>query len=779
MQLTKLLTLSLVAVLGIPAAALAAPFETEENFDDDALFPNGAKLPAGWSEKSAYHFHRASSLDTGQAANSGSYIFGVSNTYNNDVFYTALTECAAGKTFSMEFVAKTLGRQPAGQINPGLKIYAGPVQDISQMTLVATTEQATIKEWEKFRFDYTPAEDGEYCFAVQVYHPGGMDMLGPVWFDDFIFSGTTPDAGLPELEPNPDNLAACVEMPYLEHFDGENYDGTSYVPNGWLTVGDAIWRTANVASLPARSGDYYLIAPDNNAERNQRLYTPFFNLSAGVEYLMTFHTHFEGTYNQVDGQWLSTSMDVTAGTEQDADFHPLTLATIARNADAAGQWVEETVRFTPEADGAYCFSLKLSGPAYSGFVAMDDFSLTSPGEVPRPIPAFNVVANFNWVNNCLMTTDSTPIRLLNASQYADETAWGLEGLEYNPLPDGSADVFFPVSGNYSLELTATNAKGSRSTAKTYPVTVINEAYPSVPMLSYDPGAVTYYQRGEIPCYDTDENGLDYVSGFNHYYRCLAEKYILPADATFSVSKVSLMLTNLRYCPVQDVADQQQDEPFTISFYGADENGNPDATKLLGRHTTTMAEAFGTTGVGGMSDMRAIDFAEPIKVSGTVFVAFEFSDGMKVDVDDALVGRSFFSIGMLRHQHRQTTLYARPYALPAGSPLVADGSWYPVHGISEDARGFGLNIQLWADVAPTPTSIAIAHDGSPAFALAVSGDVLTVSGTAAGGYVAVYDMAGRQVALAKAVGGSTTIDCSGLPKGGYVVSTDAGAARFVR
>ena len=58
-------------------------------------------------------------------------------------------------------------------------------------------------------------------------------------------------------------------------------------------------------------------------------------------------------------------------------------------------------------------------------------------------------------------------------------------------------------------------------------------------------------------------------------------------------------------------------------------------------------------------------------------------------------------------------------------------------------------------------------------------ILTVSGTSEGEYVAIYDMSGNQVAVARGCDGATTIDCTGLAKGIYLVSANAGSARFAR
>ncbi len=771
-----------VTALNVGFSADAAPFEIEENFDDSSLFPDESSLPDGWVDASTnawVKFKRWSSMDTGQPTYSGSYMIGKTNANHDDTFYTRLMDCAAGEPVTIEFMARTLGRTFQADVTPGLRVYAGSVQDITQMTKIAETEQAQISEWKKFEYSYTPEADGPVCFAVQVWHAGNMDQLGHTWFDDFYFTGTSPEEPQPELEPNPDNAADCVELPYLEEFEGDNYDGFTYVPIKWLTVGDVIWRTGYMDALKAKSGTYYLVAPDSDTDRNQRLYTPFFNLEKDVEYTMTFHTHFEGTYLASTGEWNSPTMNVTVGTEQDGDFHPVTLATISRDLDEENQWNAESISFTPTVSGPYCFCFKVDGAPYSGYIAMDDFYISSPNDIPRPVADFNLIGSFNWIDSKVMTTESTPIRLLDNSRNADETTWELGDLEHNILPDGNVDVFFPSSGTHSLKLTATNQKGSRSSIKEYDVTVINEDLTFIPMLSYNPGAVTYVERGHIPCFDTDENGLDYVSGFNHYYRHMAEKYILPQDADFTVTDLSFFLTNIRYVPIQDDTKLQQDEPFSISLYGADDEGNLDENKLLGRHTTTMNEVFLSAGIGSMAEPRSVKFDTPVKASGTVYVAFEFSDGMQIDVEDPFVGRSYLSLGMVRNQHGQTSLFGKVTAAPEGVAITPDGSWYPVDALNNSNKGLGLNLQLWANVTRDRSSVALNTLGQTVFGLKSDNGLLTVSGTTEGEYVVVYDPSGRQVAISKAAGESTTIDLTSLAKGTYIVTTNAGSAKFTR
>lgn len=783
MKFSRLLTFPLFAALGLCASA--ATFEIEENFDDDSHFTNDELIPDGWASNT-YWFQRTNPNDCLKPAHSGDNMFGCSNhngTEPLNAFYTPLMEVEGGKAFNIEFMLLAPGHsQSPGVRNCGLKIYAGPEQDISKMTLIHTREPKNTSktEYEKVSASFTPETTGKYCFAVEVTvsMTGGA---GGTWFDDFFFTGTAPDPVVEpdpitsdDLEPDPENLALCQPLPFHENFSDEtHYDGTGVLPIGWSTIGTTIWLTAADPDLPAYSGEYYMVARESAVARDESAYTPFFNLTAGTEYTLSFQSHFDGYI--IDDESRTSTLTVTVGTEHDAEFHSTPLYTVSRTLDKKGQWVAESLTFTPARSGAYCFAFNLSGEPYSGMVCIDEVRITSPVDIPRPEPEIALKGIFSWADNSMFAVPELPVRFYNNSRYTTSATWQADDVTILPADDGSyADVIFPASGEYTVKLTAANSRSERSTTKKVTVTMLSKTSDLLQMLGYDPSASTTYPRGEVPSFDTDPNGLDYITGVNHYFNRFAERYDLPTAGTFNVHRFVFYITNIRYVPRQSQADDQRLLPFSLTFYGADQQGNLDENNVIYRKTATMGEVFNDYGFGGSAaKVSAIDFSTPVALSGTVYVAFEFDPAFAIDVEDANVGRSFVSVQPLVHRHKITTTYAKLNAVPADCPVAA-GSWQPLHVLSSGCQGVGLNAQLWAAYEPAVDGMD-ATVAESAFSLSFDGSHIFLTGLAYGDKVSVYNVSGTLMLS----GYAPVVDCSTLPAGVYVAVTPAGAAKFIK
>lgn len=758
----------------------AAKFEIEESFDDDAHFTQSAELPDGWARSSSAKFTRIDNESSNQTAKSGQYFLGQAAPFGGEVLYTPLIEAKGGAKFSIEFYTLIPGGNPPEIRNFGLKVYAGDTQDISSMTLIYTREPGNNTDWEKVCADFTPETDGNYCFAIElVTNLWG----GGVYFDDFFFTGTEPGGDTPPeivLEPNPEFLDICQELPYSENFsDPESFDGQSYLPIGWTTVGTQIWRTASVDDLPAQSGEWYMIAPESAYERDERAYTPFFNLQEGIEYTLSFESHFDGYI--IAGEPRAATLDITVGTDQDFDFHSPSIYKVSRPLDETGTWTHEQLTFTPKVSGPYCFAFSLSGDAHCGYVAIDHVMIYSPIDTPRPEPDFYVKGIFDYVTSDLLAFPNTPARVLNTTKYGTDYNWEIPGATVVAHPDGSADLFFTSSGAYSLTLEASNQRSSRKASKTVNVTMTDTDAADKLLLAFDPNAIKLYQRGSVPAYDTDPNGLDYITGVNHYYRCLAERYDLPESGEFTLRKFNFYLTNLRYVPRTSTAEDQRLLPLTITLYGSDETGALDETKVLSRTVTTMGEMFDDRGFGsGAAQFKQYIFPDSPVVKGTVYLAFEFDEEFETEVEVEIVGRSFISINPYRHLHGESTTYAKPFAVPEGSLAAADGKWYPLNVIEPKCGGIGMYGHLVADYKNKVTSQdSIETAITNGLQIGFDGNTLTVVGLDEGAVVAVYDTNAQLMMRARAAGGTASADCSTLPSGVYLVSTPAGVAKFIK
>lgn len=779
-------TLLLAAFCSVSVSAAAATFDIEENFDDDSHFEEGASLPAGWSSSDYSqswdpHFSRQDAIDFGGAAQSGSYVISASsNGSAKPVVYTPKFNVAGGTAFTIEFYAQLPAGNPPMMRNRGFNVYAGATADISEMTLIGTLTPQQVSDWTKYSYSYTPEQDGDYCFAIEALDGFAGTGNGSARFDTFFFHGQTPSGDNPDIEivPNPDNLDACMELPYTQNFsDQSQYDG-GFLPTGWSTVGTVIWRTANLNDLPAYSGEWYMVTPESEYERDERAYTPFFNLTAGVEYTFSFATHFDGYHG--DGADRTTTLDFTVGSEQDADFHK-SIYTVSRVIDSDPQWVREEVKFTPAVSGPYCFSFLLSGPAYSGFVAVDDFRVTSPVDGPRPEPTARAKSFFNFMDSNLLAFAGKPVRFVNQSLYADSYEWTVDGdATVSQLENGDAEIIFPASGKYHVTLTATNGRGSRSATNTVDVTLLNGMTENIPVLNFDPGAVKYFDRGYVPFFNTDPNGLDYVSGFNHYYRRYAERYDLPDDWKMSLRLLSAWLTNYRLRPVEaSNPEVQATRPLKFTVYGVDENGELDESHVFGQFDSTMGEVFGTSGIGQIAgEVRTVTFNSPIQVQGSFYLAVEFSDQMIIDVTDPNIGRSFMSLGMLRHYNDIPTFYVQPEAVPEGSSAAADGKWYPVADLDPDLGAMGMNWQLWSDLCDLKSSGISSPVVADKLGIHMSGENLIIDGISERTDIEIYDVVGRLV-IRTVADSTATVNLSSLPAGIYIVKAGERTAKFTK
>ena len=757
-------------------------FELEFNFDNDTDYTDGTMMAPGWSFSGGI-FQRAKGTDFGVAAHSGDYVLGKATVSFNETLFTPMVELVAGQPCTLEFYYMAPGGTPPTVRNVGLEIKAGTAQDASQHTVAAgTVTGAQYSEWTRQTFTFTPDVTGEYCFSIKPCNEYGFTgSCGGAYIDDVIISGYRPVYGgeqpvgptVDDLEPNDDNIADCLELPYLENFsDAEHYDGQTYLPIGWHSTGTTVWVTANVDALPAADGQYYMIAYHSDYERDENAYTPFFNLEEGRTYTATFQTYIQGNDYNEDETLTTPKLRFTVGTEQDSEFHA-TLLTIDKRSSG---WVEQKVSFTPRKSGAYSFAFMLSGPANSGIVAVDNLVITSEGLVARVEPAFSVVGVFDIFDSLFTVDDATPVRFINRSRYADSYEWHVEGAVPETSTDEHPAFIFPASGQYNVELTATNAKGSRSTSHSYTVKVV-ETGGYYALTPYNESDDKYFDRGAVPSFTTDAD--DYVTSFNHYYYTMAQRYELPASKELMLSQITCWISDRRYANMPGSESSQSTKPFSIVVYGAHDDGSIDTENIIGRKATTVGEALGSTGLGGIAaSPQDIVFDQPMTVKGTIYVSFEYSDELLVDPLDVNLGRSYLSTTAMRHGHGRTTLYAKPYNVPADCD-AAVGQWCSIDKLDSSMAGIGADWTLWVATEGND-AVALTPDGKVTFAVTATpaGDIL-VSGTSAGSSVDVYDARGLRLLSVPACDGSTLVPAARLGKGLFIVSCPEGSAKILK
>lgn len=871
------------AFLAVVAIATTTFFARAQAFEEEYNFDNGT-LPEGFSIDNRIKLNNSEYF--GVSPKSGDYMLGMAEGVAGATIYTPLINIAGGEIYTLEFSMMASGGNPASAFNIGLQIGAGAVQDGAQHELIGTVEKKVYDRWTNFKFDFTPQESGEYCFAIEVDPSQTFRSCGPVYIDDIFVSGVKaapaalpsliltpakieetvtvstepwsktvnikgadlvgdvnffsadPDVrvtparltaeevmsadganftvttsverpgtlqsqiqlftdGLandvildinltigeptPALEPDEENLADCIDLPYFETFSqASHYDGMNYLPIGWYNVGTNIWRTAAVDALPAQAGEYYMITPNSTTPRDEIAYTPFFNLTAGTEYTMSFYTYIQGNNWNEDEIMYTPTFTVTVGTQQDSEFH-MPLLTVSDYANPTVGWEKREVKFTPEISGPYCFSFALSGAENTGAVAVDNVQVTAPGLIARVEPNFVPVGFFDLMDSKLITFEGAPVPFGNTTLYGVSYEWEVPGAEPETSTLTDPSFLFPSTGDYTVTLKATNPRGTRSTSKTVHVKVAGDDPTATYALQhYNESADKLLDRGKIPAFDTADDGMDAITGFNHYYLKFAQRYDLPEGCNLDLHTLSIWVTERMYSEYPKYPGHDYDRPMSVKIYGADENGDLDPAKVYGSLDASIGEIVGAVGMGGYhGEGVSIQFPNLIFVDGPIYVAMEFSDKMTIDAVDENGGRSYFSTACIKYAANRTTLYAQPYAVPEGAEAKADGKWYSLDKIEQNMKNYGAHWQIWLTPHNSTDIVAINPDGTTAFAAMFDGSTLHVSGTTAGEPVTVTDINGRTVLTATATDQSTAIEAGALQQGIYLVTTPAATAKILK
>lgn len=752
------------------------------DFDNDDDFANGATLPAGWVSTGDYPFQRNKSSYFGTGTHSGNYVFGTGGTSavmnRNEKFYTNKIAMKAGREYTLSYWFKAPGGSTdfyCTQIET--KVGTGQSDAEITQTLGKTPAKTRYPEWTRQEYKFTPETDGEYCFGFGI----STDLWnsGAVAFDDIVVTGPKDETGGGTVDPGDDDDKETVELPYSQSFDNENkdYDGTAFVPKGWLATGSSSFVTANVDNMPARDGVYYLVAPESSIARDDRAYTPFFHLEKGVLYNAEFYLYMPGDKDNEDAH---SDFSFTVGTEQDAEFHTNTLLNLPEYQN--NKWQKFTVPFTPEKTGSYCFSFALGGEAKNaGEVCIDLFTLKAPGMIAKPVANFVPDAAYSTMESGkIITAKDAPVRMINYSTDGETFEWTATGATPATSTEQEPSFSFPADGKYDITLKVTNAKGENTTKQTIDVKTVGAEPNSQFAIQEFSASDSQVSRDYLMSYDTDANGYDYVTGFNHYYHKLAQRFSMPAGEKleYTVSKFTFgcnfwQMTN-------DPTKNDKQKPFSVVFYG-EKDGRPDVDNVLARQDMTIEEAFPRTVGNSSFEMRDLNLKEPVtfKATGNFYVSLEFSPEMTIDVTGSGLYRSFCAFGTYRAQSKETTFFVLPEAVPEGSLTKPDGKFYPVDVCDSDFKGLGLQLMAWMTADDkTTTQIAVTPNGQTAFATRLDGNQLTVSGTKEGDMVTVYDATGKIIAQKTATAASTALSVN-APAGLYIVATPAGTQKFVK
>ncbi len=185
-------------------------------------------------------------------------------------------------------------------------------------------------------------------------------------------------------------------IPFTETFDDEShYTLGGELPDGWAQYaasGNTGFTRENSQESyeQAHSGQYYIQSYGMSSGRQDVLFTPMLQMTAGSEYTISFYVRASAYQT---GR--TPSVAITAGQGQTVDDQTVTVKEAEMIENTQFELVEAT--FTPEESGQYSIAIQVTANlSSSGFVFIDD--VTVDGEAVTP-PAEEWEASIPYAEN--------------------------------------------------------------------------------------------------------------------------------------------------------------------------------------------------------------------------------------------------------------------------------------------------------------------------------------------------------------------------------------------
>ncbi len=756
-----------------PVQVAALPYS--ENFDTT----EEEYIPAGWEVAGEYTFAVYPTLDWyGTQAQSGlnALVSGYPQTGNRaDVAFSPMFEMKAGVKYTMTVWVMTTNGSQNGR-NPGYKITAGNAQTAEAQTVELAAEE-DLCDWKEVTVTFTPETDGQYCFGL--WCNSVLSTAGDVYFD--TFSVTEEETVEEPVDPN-------KELPYSENFDTT---AEEQLPAGWTSEGTApfaTYPTSDWYGVQAQSGSNALVSGyPQGSNRADVAFSPMFEMKGGVEYTMTVWVKMMNAAQ--NGR--NPGYKITAGLAQVADAQTTVLEEITNT--PVTDWMKIEKDFTPAEDGKYCFAMyACSAEAGDGNIAIDNFSVIEKDDVLPPTALFYVGNTLNSIfNGSPFVFKDQKVKLVNLSTDADSYKWTADnGAVISDDQAAEPEILFPASGTYTITLQATNEGGTTESTQVFRTEVYDlDADTDDAFTTTSESTDKIFQQSVLPAFD--ENGnvkeadtyeiyYDYAVGVNPYYRSIAERFEMPSDVTLDISSLSI-LTSMYNLFINDIGEgsiNDKEKTYTVVIY-PDKDGKPDTEHPLGSKTEKLINTFGDSGYY-QPVRQSISFDEPINVSGTFYVAFEFDELDLYDETQERNYRTWIGFDTRKHANKQTTFYVKPEKALPGSDYVVDGNWCRADEFSSELTGYSFSVMPWvkfhqkiADAIGTTTT------GNMEIEISADGENYRVSGLSDGESVRVYSVSGVQVFNGKARGGEVVIPASGWSNGIYVINAGNESVKILK
>ncbi|MFY0482347.1 fibronectin type III domain-containing protein [Flavobacterium sp. PLA-1-15] len=188
-------------------------------------------------------------------------------------------------------------------------------------------------------------------------------------------------------------------LPWTENFDAMSTIGSGITPACWKNVtGTKAWVSANAATdsyNDPRSVPNYMSIAFSNTTASQ-LWTPFFALSSGVSYDISFYynTGTGASNTGWTGKLLANTTQSLTGAAE--------LATFVSSTQTTSGYVKYTYSYTPPSTNNYSFAISVSSTGNPWQLGVDDFRLETTPTCFIPVAPFSSSmiavnnANINW-----------------------------------------------------------------------------------------------------------------------------------------------------------------------------------------------------------------------------------------------------------------------------------------------------------------------------------------------------------------------------------------------
>lgn len=756
-------------------------FPYTENFDE----ASEGGMPTGWTAVGDYTFtvqpYYNYGVDPAQSGNQF-IVSGYPQTSNRqDIAFSPMMEMTADTEYTMTVWVKMPGI--GNSRNPGMKITAGlaPIAEAhgEGIGVVLVERHEVIAAWEKVECKFTPETDGQYCFGL--WNCSVLSSAGDVFYDSF--SVTTANGSGEE--------GWKATLPYLETFDdATHYSGEDYLPIGWLATGDETFVTANITGKPAVSGEYYIVARDYIASNRQEIaYSPLLEMEQGTEYQVSLYLYMPGNVSD-------PSFKLTVGNAQESAAHATVLREVADT--RLTDWTRVDATFTPEADGPYCFGLwAVSKESYGGHIAIDNFSITGADQVLPPTAEFYPVDLMqSIITGDPVVFEGQAVKMANLSQNAETYKWTVTGDAKAIVSDTLAaepTITFPASGLYVVTLKATNATSTAQASQRLNVTVYSEDNPMANEAIQPANDLTdpMFSQNDLPAYDdqgyvvelnTHEVWYDFVVGLTPYYRSIAERFAMPADATLKVTDLTLLTMQYGIAAQNGSTVQDDlDKKYRLKFY-PEKDGKPDVANPVFTYEEKIADRFGDDVFYDPVRVSGYDFGdEAPEVTGTFYVALEFDSVDMVQEVSGEMFRTFIGFDTRIHANGQTSFYVMPETTLEGRVIPeAERAYMRADEFDLALKGYCFNVIVWVDEQTVPPTSLPGVDSEPlAVSVSLQGDAFLVKGLESGDQVQVYSTTGARVFSGEATGASMIVPAYAWNSGVYVVTTGSQSVKVVK